>query len=407
MSSRKEHRLRYFEQSRGQQHITGDDKYLYKQTPAHIKIAVIGTGTMGVEHIRICCLAGRAHVVGLYDPHTPSMDMAQAELRRLGAEPAKVYDSLHAAIGDGNVDAYIICTPNYTHKQVVEQVVSAGKPILLEKPMATTLEDAAAIVRLSRQHNAVLQIGLQYRYKPIYQESIQEGVLRRSIGKVHMINISEHRPPFLDKVGQWNKFSQYSGGTLVEKCCHYFDLMNLFAGATPKRVYASGGQAVNFRDFEYNGLSSDIADHAFVTVDYNNGVTAGFNLNMFSPSFTEELTVIGDRGRITASEKFDYLDNAKLEQHVDIQLGEHGASRSITPRYPDFIESSGHQGSSYFAHQQFLDEIAGVNSPVAGVTEGFWSIVVGAAAERSMGSGTPIDIEALLEEFDCKDLISD
>ncbi|MEM8498006.1 MAG: Gfo/Idh/MocA family oxidoreductase [Pseudomonadota bacterium] len=407
MSPRKEHRLRYFEQSSGQQHIAAEDKYLYQQPPTQLNIAVIGTGTMGVEHIRIACLAGRARIIGVYDPHSPSIEMARAELTQLNAEPAKEYASLDEAVRDDKVDAYIICTPNYTHKQVVEQVLQAGKPILLEKPMATTVDDASEIVRMAQKHKSALQIGLQYRYKPIYQESIQEALHRATIGNVCTVNISEHRPPFLDKVGQWNKFSQYSGGTLVEKCCHYFDLMNLFAGSNPKRVYASGGQAVNFSEFQYKGQKSDIADHAFVTVDYENGATAGFNLNMFSPSFTEELTVVGDRGRITASEKFDYLDNAKLEQYVDVQLGEHGASRLIEPRYPDFIAKSGHQGSSYFAHQQFLDEIAGINSPVADVYDGFWSIVVGVAAERSMSCAAPVEISALLDEYQCKDLIVD
>ena len=82
----------------------------------------------------------------------------------------------------------------------------------------------------------------------------------------------EHRFPFLDKVGQWNKFDANTGGTLVEKCCHYFDLMNLFADARPVRVFANGNQSVNFKDFERDGKSADCLDQANVLVDYANGV---------------------------------------------------------------------------------------------------------------------------------------
>jgi myo-inositol 2-dehydrogenase/D-chiro-inositol 1-dehydrogenase len=97
-----------------------------------------------------------------------------------------------------------------------------------------------------------------------------------------MVNITEHRVPFLDKVKQWNKFSKFSGGTLVEKCCHYFDLLNMFSQSRPVSVFATGSQAVNFLEFEYNGEKSDILDNAIVSVVYENGVRASFNLCMFA-----------------------------------------------------------------------------------------------------------------------------
>ena len=52
-------------------------------------------------------------------------------------------------------------------------------------------------------------------------------VKKGSVGRVHMVAIREHRFPFLPKVGDWNRFSRNTGGTMVEKCCHFFDLMRL------------------------------------------------------------------------------------------------------------------------------------------------------------------------------------
>lgn len=97
-----------------------------------------------------------------------------------------------------------------------------------------------------------------------------------SIGQVKMVAIREHRFPFLVKVNcatqncvlilafyliglqilqvnDWNRFNENTGGTLVEKCCHFFDLMRLFVGSNPMRVMASGAVDVNHKDEMYNG----------------------------------------------------------------------------------------------------------------------------------------------------------
>ena len=92
--------------------------------------------------------------------------------------------------------------------------------------------------------------------------------------KQKMLTLREHRIPFLRKFGDWNRFNRNSGGTLVEKCCHFFDLMRLVAGSDPVRVMASGGQAVNHLDEVYDGQRSDIWDHAYVIVDFESGMRA-------------------------------------------------------------------------------------------------------------------------------------
>ncbi len=141
----------------------------------------------------------------------------------------------------------MICTPNYTHFDVLKVAMASGKAIFLEKPMATTLSDAAATVALARDYHSFVQIGLQYRYKAQYVESLHEALVRRSVGEIRMISMSEYRPPFLDKVGQWNKFNDLSGGTLVEKCCHYFDLINSICGRVADASLCECGAVGCFR----------------------------------------------------------------------------------------------------------------------------------------------------------------
>ena len=83
------------------------------------------------------------------------------------------------------------------------------------------------------------------------------------VGIPRMVAIREHRFPFLEKVENWNRFSERTGGTLVEKCCHFWDLMRLTLNSNPVRVYASAGMDVNHLNETYYGRKPDIIDNAY------------------------------------------------------------------------------------------------------------------------------------------------
>ena len=186
-------------------------------------------------------------------------------------------------------------------------------------------------MNLARDYPAVIQLGMQYRFKAQYVEALQAVAAQSALGEVKTVAMSEYRPPFLDKVDQWNKFNRNSGGTLVEKCCHYFDLINVVAQSRPRRVYASGGRAVNFLDFEWQGEMSDIDDHAMVIIDYDNGVRASFTLNMFCQELYEELVVVGERGRLVASERASFQpDTPSKAEQLLVEVPEHPAYRWCT-----------------------------------------------------------------------------
>jgi myo-inositol 2-dehydrogenase/D-chiro-inositol 1-dehydrogenase len=379
------------------------DHYLFAREEPQHKFNVIGCGVNGNEHIYITLLEGRAMVHGIFDVNPGSIVQAQKTLAGFNTGQELVcYDSLEAACHDPAVDALIISTPNYTHLQVLRTALQSGKHILLEKPMATTVADAYEILELSRDYPAVLQIGLQYRYKPIIVEAIHEAFDRKSIGDIKMVNMIEHRMPFLDKVKQWNKFSKYSGGTLVEKCCHYFDLLNMFAQAKPVSVFATGSMAVNFKEFEYNGEKSDIIDNAVVGVEYKNGVRASFNLCMFAPMFYDEITLCGDEGYLKAFEKDDFLTIPRPKAYLEVLSGEAQPSRVCHPCYPAHIEESGHSGSTFYEHVNFINNIEDKPNNSATVEEGFWSVVVGVAAQESIKTGKAVLIDELLQQSGVK-----
>jgi myo-inositol 2-dehydrogenase/D-chiro-inositol 1-dehydrogenase len=131
--------------------------------------AMIGTGMMGREHIRAILQLKQACIVGIFDEDAGSVKRALREFTQLGHEAPAVYTGLDHLTNDERVDAILICTPNFTHRQVFDAVKRTGKPIFLEKPMATTLEDAIYLAEASLSYPSSILLGMQYRYKSQYQ----------------------------------------------------------------------------------------------------------------------------------------------------------------------------------------------------------------------------------------------
>ncbi len=353
-----------------------------------VRLAIIGAGSMGAEHIQMAYTTGGGEVSCIVDPNPGSIEFAMRSIPEPQRNRVKIYSSLAEAGKDESVEAMIIATPNHTHIDVVLEAMKYEKHILLEKPMAHTRAAAQAIYDAGINYSKILHVGLEYRYKPLYKELIYEVKERRSLGDVRMISILEHRVAFLEKWHQWNKFARYSGGTLVEKCCHYFDLFNLFAGSVPVRVFASGGMNVNFKDFEYNGEKSDIIDGAFTIVEYENGTRACLNLCMFLPSGSlEEVRINGSKASLYGAEKNG--------NSYEIIGGINDLNRSVNVSAQGPAASSNHNGSTYYEHIKFYREIRDNVKPEVSILDGLWAVAVGAAAEESIKTGMPVDIKGL------------
>jgi len=354
-----------------------------------IRYAIIGTGMMGQEHIRNLAVLGDIEVTAISDTD-PGMRAAGSAL----APTARVFDDHRALLAADNVDAVVIATPNYTHRAIMEDALATDKPVLIEKPLATTIEDARAIVRLAEARRAPVWVAMEYRYMPPVARLINE-VRDGAIGRLHMLTIREHRFPFLDKVGNWNRFAAKSGGTLVEKCCHFFDLMRLITGSDPTRLYASGGQNVNHLDETYSDGSPDIIDNAYVVVDFASGARACLDLCMFAEASRdqEEIAAVGDLGKIECglpSSTLIYGRRAPLKR-----MGQRlPLTRETIHVDPKLLEIGDHHGSTYFQHERFARIIREGGRPEVDVRDGLKAVVMGAAAERSIKSGQPVDLRS-------------
>lgn len=283
-----------------------------------IKTVVIGAGMMGYSQIRNCL-----EPLTDYDI-TAVCEVYEPNIRRINdyftgkGKTVPVYRDYRELLEKEEFSLAVIVTPDYLHEEIAVACLRAGKHIRLEKPMATTVGGLKNVMDACREHpECIVQIGYELRYADVIVK------MRNSlpqIGSPKMIWCHEFRHPFLKKEGlipDWIRKKEYSGGTLLEKNCHHFDLFNMIADAKPLRVYAAGDNSVEYRD-------TDVLDHAFVTVDYENGMRANLSLCMFCPELKGqkhmhalEIGVIGDRGRLEIRDDDLYVwdREAKREEH--------------------------------------------------------------------------------------------
>jgi hypothetical protein len=168
---------------------------------------------------------------------------------------------------------------------------------------------------------------------------------------------------------------------MVEKCCHFFDLMRLIVRAEPVRVFCSGGMDVNHLDESYNGERPDIIDNSYTVVDFDNGVRAMLDLCMFADGAEnqEEITAVGDKARLDVlipegsliySPRTGFMNPKTPERrHVGVD------SKAL--------EAGSHHGATFYEHQAFIAAVRGEGDVEVTAQDGLRAVAMGAAAEIS------------------------
>ncbi len=147
-------------------------------------------------------------------------------------------------IDDVPLDAVIVATPNHTHRGVLEALWDTDLHVMIEKPLATTVDDGRAIRDRAGAHAGVVWMGLEYRYMPPVAALLGR-VAAGDAGRLRMVSIREHRFPFLVKVGDWNRFTATRAAPSSRSAATSSTIMDLLVGERPWRVQASGAQDVN------------------------------------------------------------------------------------------------------------------------------------------------------------------
>jgi predicted dehydrogenase len=347
---------------------------------------------MGMAHLLFLnnVVADRVQVTALCD-----LDMEQvAACSALFPYEVRMFDDYRKLLEVDELDAIVISTPNHLHKQMAVDAFAAGKHVFCEKPLATTLTDCDEIITAAEQAKRFLQVGLVYRYSPLYRkihQLIQDG----EIGPVQLMWCKELIGSFY---GQWRFKEALSGGAIVEKNCHHFDIFNWLIGSRPKKVCAFGGQNVMKRGLtaevivmdtgEKNIVSgSEVIDNAFVIVEYENGARAELTLCFFSPYGNDlEIGAVGEGGKIESWVKAHRIELWKNEDHGRVQTFE---PESDVAQYGVF-----HTGA-YRQHIEFADCILTGTRPFCDGSIGRESMLVALAAERSINEDRIVYLEEL------------
>jgi myo-inositol 2-dehydrogenase/D-chiro-inositol 1-dehydrogenase len=356
-----------------------------------VRYGLVGTGMMGVEHLQNLAITPGAVVTAIADPIETSLGWARDALGDKADGVAAFADSA-ALARSGLVDAVIVASPNYTHRTVLEPLFDADVAILCEKPLATTLADARWVAERAATHARPFWTAMEYRYMPPAAEFIAQ-IHAGRIGRLRMLSIREHRFPFLVKVGDWNRFARNTGGTMVEKCCHFWDLMRLIVGAEAVRVYCSGAMDVNHLDERYGGERPDIIDNSYTTVDFANGVRAMLDLSMFADGAEnqEEITAVGDAARIDV-----LIPEGALVFSPRVGFrGEKQVERSIVEVDRAALDAGSHHGSTFYQHQKFNAAVRGAGPVEVTAYDGLMAVAIGTAAEISAREKRVVDMAEL------------
>jgi len=362
-----------------------------------IRYGFIGCGMMGQEHLRNIALLSDTTVTRIFEPDS---HMAQISLGI--AQNAQRATSLEEVVLSDDVDCLVITSPNFRHAEQLQQIADLRHlPILLEKPACTSLEQVRELETFGKHYSAPLWVAMEYRYMPPITKLTQEVHSQSNTGPVTLISIREHRFPFLQKVGDWNRFNRYTGGTLVEKCCHFFDLMRHLTQSKPIRIYASASVAHNHLDERYPEGAPDILDNAYVVVDFESGQRALLELCMFAEGarYQEEISVVGPL--------------AKVECFVPgpgrfwpSQLGAPPTPLLVlSPRHPKgpfeievpvdsiALAAGDHNGSTFYQHEKFCEVVRNNTKVEVTLKDGLAAVMMGLAAQESAKTGQAIDLQ--------------
>jgi predicted dehydrogenase len=364
-----------------------------------LNYGLIGCGMMGQEPIRNIALLDGARVAALCEP-----DPAMAAAAQALAPGATCVATLHDLLAIETLDCLVIASPNHLHvAQLFEIAETRPLPILVEKPLFTDPADAARLDALARTYPHQIWVAMEYRYMPPIAALIAEA--EAATGGIQMLSIREHRFPFLEKIGDWNRFNRNTGGTFVEKCCHFFDLMRLILKSDPVRIAASGGQAVNHLDERYDGEVPDILDHGYVIADFASGARAMLELCMFAEGarYQEEVTAIGPAGKIEAKVpgpgRFwpTDLSPPPVPQLILSPRAPKGPILREIPVDPDLLAAGDHNGATYYQHRGFAALMRGeTDRPDVSLDDAMWAVRMGLAAQEALTHHTVVDLRTFL-----------
>ena len=397
-----------------------------------------------------------ARLVAFCDVNQTRMDYANRILKeKYGLDPIPTYNSsqFDDMIKAHKPDVVIVTSIDRTHHRYIVRAMELGCDVLTEKPMTTDEEKAQAILDAIRRTGRKLRVSFNYRYAP-YNTKIRELIMDGAIGDVFSVHFEWllNTSHGADYFRRWHRDKRNSGGLLVHKATHHFDLVNFWLGSRPKTVFAMGDlrfygrenaenrgetkfytraygsenakddyfalhmdrneQLKNLylnaekddgyvRDQSVFGDGISIEDTMGVMVRYANKAIMTYSLNAYLPWEGYRVAFNGSKGRIQVLVAENTYVNAGGAKEVE------GSAKKISIAvFPMFGEpyevevpmtGGGHGGGD----PVLLNDLFGTPVPdrfnrAASHVDGAMSILTGIAANKSIATGLPVQVDSLV-----------
>ncbi len=234
------------------------------------RVAVIGVGSMGKNHARVYNELPEAELVAVSDANPA---VAQAIGAQFGTAAFTDYRELLAQV---KPEAVTIAVPTAMHEEVALAALEAGADVLVEKPIAATLEEGQRIIERARELNRKLMVGHIVRFNPALQ-ALKQKLQAGELGRIFQI-FCRRAGPFPARIRDV--------GVVVDLAPHDVDIMRFLTGMDPERVYAETEQRIH----------TDHEDLLFGMLRFPEGITGALEINWLTPTKVREVLVLGERG---------------------------------------------------------------------------------------------------------------
>jgi predicted dehydrogenase len=333
-----------------------------------LRIAVIGAGSWGLNHVRIVANDDRCILAAVVDPEPGALERALAI-----AGGTRIVTDLEQVLVDVEIDAVVVATPAPTHASITLAALRAGKHVLVEKPFALNIRDAEAVRNEAARAGRVVMVGHLMVFHPAVRR-LRELLATGELGRLHYLHSTRVN---LGKLRQ-DENALWSFGP------HDLSMIDYLLGRQPVTVTARG-QSV---------LQRQIEDVVFMTLRYSDGEMANIHLSWLHPRKERRLTLVCSQKMVefddVAADKLRIYDKGYDRPPEFTEYGHYLTLRDGDVYIPQIrmMEPLGLQ----LAH--FVDCIADGSRPLTDAASGVRITAVLAAAQRSLAQdGIPVSID--------------
>ena len=254
-----------------------------------VKVAVIGVGSMGKNHARVYSELPEAELVAVADSNDAIAQLVGASYG------VRAYTDYRNMLEKEKPEAVTIAVPTALHLDVALDALRAGTHILIEKPIAATLEQGEEIIEASRMYDRCLMVGHIVRFNPAMQ-ALKQRLDAGELGHVFQI-FCRRAGPFPARIRDV--------GVVVDLAPHDIDIMRFLIGMDPIRIYAEIEQLIH----------TNHEDMIFALLRFPEHITAALEINWLTPTKIREISVLGERGMFRVDDLMQdlyFYENAQV-----------------------------------------------------------------------------------------------